>query len=118
MANMIYSFPNLQKFIDGETADLVDREAAKRLTGKMSPNRARELAAAQVVRDYRTEYALLESLCRLESRLPQTDDNDDLYRLYDNVTAREEEMSIQSWVVQLTGTRTLILDLDEGEYKE
>ena len=99
-------YPILQAFVQGQVDRHVEKHAMA--TPKyFSVPRAREVGAAHVWKLYMAEWE------RLEANATQANANPEDIDLYDTVVIVEDQETIQARLVALTGTRTLLEDLED-----
>jgi len=77
---------------------------------KLSPNRAKELAAASLAKHYFDEAGKLDD--EVTRLINEGVEEHQLYDKYDQHMERREEESFQSVMIDLSGTRTLLQDMD------
>ncbi len=105
-ARLYGRYPTLSVWLDGQLDLAVDVTARRMIQrdATLSPIRARELAAAEEFANYSREVVTLEEHAGTG--------NADEDALYERVIAALEAESFAAALVRLTGTRTLLVDVD------
>jgi hypothetical protein len=109
--DLAYQYPTICEYLAGDVPGEINRIARRRVhrDPTLSPNRAKELAAAELARHYTTEYAALEDAARLADIAGE---DTILYAFYEDHEAARERQTFNALLVELTGTHTLIPDMN------